>query len=166
MPDHVVDTNVLLIASAADPSSPFSDSDVPPELQLLVFEWVAALRADAGRTMVWDSLFTIYQEYRHQLTEQDYGLQVVNEKMETARYVELEHDAHGDAVVPDTFGGFDRSDQKFLATVLGDGGASSLVNASDTDWLGIEYELVMSGIVVEHLLEEWLRAKYTAKKGS
>jgi hypothetical protein len=60
MADHVVDTNVLLVASARDSSSPFDDTHVPAEEQQAVFEWLAAFRADDGRRLVMDARFAIY----------------------------------------------------------------------------------------------------------
>lgn len=166
MPDHIVDTNVLLVASAAHPFSPFGDSDLPPELQERVFEWLAGLRADPARQMVWDTMWKIYDEYRNKLTEQDYGLQVVSEKMASARFVEVSYDGDGIAIVPAAFACFDPSDRKFVAALLADGGQSTLVNATDTDWLEIENEIGAAGRTVEHLLEQWLRAKYKEKVGT
>ncbi|MEI8360322.1 MAG: hypothetical protein WCH13_17780, partial [Deltaproteobacteria bacterium] len=62
MTGHVIDTNVLLVASAAEPYSPFDDSHVPPTEQLAVLDWLAAFRADESREIVIDDLFRIYQE--------------------------------------------------------------------------------------------------------
>jgi hypothetical protein len=130
-----------------------------------VFEWLAEFRRDDGRTMVWDDLWTIYDEYRNKLTDQDFGLLVVRDKMASARFVGIEFEADGSALVPAAFSGFDRSDRKFLATLLADVGRSTLVNATDTDWLAIEEPLEMAGVQVEHLLEDWLRTKQKYKGG-
>ncbi|MBI2565610.1 MAG: hypothetical protein HYV63_01080 [Candidatus Schekmanbacteria bacterium] len=165
MADHIIDTNVLLVASAAHPHSPFGDSDLPRELQEAVFEWLAAFRRDSARTMVWDELWRIYDEYRRKLTDQDYGLQVVTEKMATARFVAVGYDGDGAAVLPAGFAAFDPSDRKFLAALLADGGASTLVNATDTDWLEIEAEIAAAGRTVQHLVEDWLRVKYAENTG-
>lgn len=165
MPDHVVDTNVLLVASAAHPFSPFDDSGLAPEYQNRVFEWLRTLRADPARQMVWDTQWTIYKEYRNRLTDQDYGLQVVREKMTQARFVDVEFDEAGAAVVPEVFHGFDPSDRKFLAVLLGDPHGSTLVNATDTDWLYVEQELADAGVSVEHVIEDWLRAKCAERDG-
>ena len=164
MADHVVDTNVLLVASSAHPFSPFGDSDLPAELQEQVFEWLAAFRADASRQMVWDDLFRIYDEYRNQLSDQDYGMLVVNEKMATAHFVPVDYDDNGHGVVPASFADFDPSDRKFLAALLNAPSNTSLVNATDTDWLQIEAELNTAGAKVEHILEAWLRDKFEAKE--
>lgn len=164
--DHVIDTNVLLVASAADPFSPFGDSDLPRELQEQVFEWLVAFRGDQTRQMVWDTLWRIYEEYRHRMTDQDYGLQVVAEKMASARFIDVDYDANHVAVVPAEYDCFDPSDRKFLAVLLADEGRCSLVNATDTDWLDIEDEIVREGREVVHLLEDWLRAKYANRSGA
>jgi len=163
MADHIVDTNVLLVASAAHPYSPFADSDLPLEQQQVVLDWLAAFREDASGRMVWDTCWKIHQEYRNKLTDQDFGLLVVTEKMASARFVEVSYDSTGAAIVPAEFGDFDRSDRKLLASLLADGGQSSLVNATDTDWLEIEDRLLARGLRLELLLERWLRAKYAEK---
>jgi hypothetical protein len=160
MPDFILDTNVLLVASAADPSSPFDDTHVPPQETEIVFEWLAAFRSDTSQRMVWDEAWAIYAEYRHKLSDQDYGLRVLAEKMATARFVPIELDDDGSAKVPEEFRGFDRSDRKFLAVALADTHRSAIVNASDTDWLQIEREIHDEGVEVIHLIERWLRESY------
>lgn len=164
MADHILDTNVLIVASAADPTSRFSDSDLPLHLQQQVFEWLAALRADETRRLVWDDAFNIYDEYRNKLTDQDYGLQVIRAKMISARFINIELDNDGIATVPNEFSSFDPSDRKFLAVLLADNHHSTMVNATDTDWLEIEAALENQGHTVEHLVEPWLRAKFAEKQ--
>ncbi|NJL29100.1 MAG: hypothetical protein HC897_15055 [Thermoanaerobaculia bacterium] len=164
MADHIIDTNVLLVASAANSASPFTDSDLPGELQTHVLNWLTAFRLDTTRAMVWDTTWTIYSEYRRKLTDQDYGLQVVHEKLDSARFVAIELDDDSNATVPVEFSSFDRSDRKFLAVLLADEEKSTLINATDTDWLEIEDDLRAAGVTVEHLLEDWLRTKRAEKK--
>ena len=158
MSDHVVDTNVLLVASAAHPYSPFDETHVPIAEQRVVFEWLAVFRTDTQRKLVLDDLFAIYKEYRNKLSDQDFGLQVVHEKMQELRQVDLAWDANGHAVVPFAFGAFDPSDRKLLAAALTDPATISIVNAADSDWLEIEAELATAGVTVVHVLEAWLRA--------
>lgn len=162
MTDHVIDTNVLLVASAAHPFSPFDDTHVPIAEQQAVLDWLADFRADAGRRLVLDDLFRIYEEYRHQLTEQDYGLQVIHEKMQALRIVALAWDEDGHARVPEAFARFDPSDRKLLAAALTDPATISIVNATDSDWLQIEDELAAAGVSVLHVLEAWLRRRVAA----
>lgn len=163
MTDHVIDTNVLLVASAAHPYSPFDDTHVPCAEQTRVFNWLVAFRADE-RAVVVDDVLRIYAEYRNKLTDQDYGLQVIHEKMSRMspaqfRQVTVEYGADGTAVVPVEFAALDRSDRKFLAAVLADGGRSTIVNAADSDWFAIEAECRKHGVVVEQIIDEWLRAQ-------
>ncbi len=157
MSDHVVDTNVLLVASAVHPYSPFDDTHVPITEQRTVFDWLTEFRADTQRQMVLDDLFKIYEEYRNKLSDQDFGLQVIHEKMQAVRQVNLAWDGNGHAVVPVAFGAFDPSDRKFLAAALTDPATISIVNAADSDWLEIEAELATAGVTVVHVLGAWLR---------
>lgn len=157
MKDHVVDTNVLLVASAAHPYSPFDDTHVPDAGQKQVFEWLKAFHGDCGRHLVLDDRLKIYEEYRNKLTDQDYGLQVVKEKMQMLRFAEIAWDGEM-AVVPEAFRQFDPSDRKLLAAALTDPSGISIVNAADTDWLEIEEALAAAGIEVVHIIESWLRA--------
>jgi len=49
MADHVVDTNVLIVASAADPGSPFEATHVPPKERQIVLAWLKEFRGDKDR---------------------------------------------------------------------------------------------------------------------
>jgi hypothetical protein len=155
--DCVVDTNVLLVASAHDLDSPFGESHLLTDERALVFEWLASFRADSSRRLVLDDFFEIYDEYRNKLTDQDYGLQVVHEKMQTFRSVELSWVDPGHASVPEAFRNFDSSDKELLAAALTDPKTIAIVNATDTDWLEIEAELAAAGVTVIHVIENWLR---------
>ena len=161
--DVVIDTNVLLVASAAHPYSPFSETHVPVELRERVFDWLAEFRADAGSLLALDMAMEIYREYRNRLTDQDYGLQVVHERMATARLVEIGFDGDGWALVPGVCDGLDRSDRKFLAVALDDPTTISIVNAADTDWLEISECLAATGARVVQLLPDWLADQHEGK---
>jgi hypothetical protein len=164
VPDHVVDTNVLLVASAADPYSPFSDSHVPVDEQLRVLDWLMAFSQDDDRRLVLDDLVAIYVEYRHKLNEQDVGLQVIHAKMQAHRTAVLTWDANDHAVVPADLQVCDPSDRKFLAAALTDTDGISIVNATDSDWIEIEDALKAAGVVVDHVIEAWLRT-WMARRG-
>jgi hypothetical protein len=157
MADCIIDTNVLLVASAAHPYSPFDDTHVAAMERQIVFDWLAAFRND-DRCLVLDRMFKIYEEYQNQMTGQVYGLQVIHEKMQTAfRQVDIHYLADCMAEVPAEFDALDRSDRKFLAVALADEGHSTVVNATDTDWFAIEEECDAHAVVVEQLIEAWLR---------
>ena len=175
---HVVDTNVLIVASGEHPESPFSSANHPvahPEYAEQVYDWVNELEASPER-MVLDSDDVIHGEYRNKLTEQDYGLLVLREKMERGQvdYVGLVwEEGPGNpepvAVLQGNLSAVihDRSDRKMVAaciTARADYGQTSIVNACDTDWIDWEENLQQEGIVVIQLIEEWVRAKWLEKQ--
>lgn len=170
MADYVIDTNVLCCASAADAASPFDDADhIPEPDRLLVLDWLGAFHADPSRTLVIDEGWEIYEEYRNKLTDQDYGLLVIRDKLASALFVPIEHDSDGYGVVPDDLAALDASDRKLAAAavaaaVYGEHGGSVIANATDTDWLDVEAALRGHRVTVEQILAAWCRAKYEAKK--
>lgn len=166
--DHVLDTNVLLVASASDPSSPFKDSaHVPPAEQRAVLEWLREFRRDRARHLVLDSQQEVMREYKNKLKKNDYGYQVFIEKLQTARFHRIELDEDGSARLPEPLQTEvkDRSDRKFVAVVLADDRESSLVNACDTDWYDCEAALMQAGVNVEQIIDGWCRAKHAEKHG-
>jgi len=163
MDDHVIDTNVLLVASAAHPFSPFSDSHVPPEHRETVLDWLVAFRGDSGRKLVLDMTMEIYQEYRNKLGDQDLGLQVIHERMADAEWVEISLDANGHGVVPAALSSLDRSDRKLAAAALAAPRPTTIVNCADSDWLDTEEGCNAAGVRVQHLLEAWLRSTHAAR---
>jgi hypothetical protein len=80
---HVIDTNVMLVASAAHETSPFAPDATPVEeaaLRQKVLDWLIAFEG-SDRQMVIDWGWVIVDEYkginrRDKLTDQDYALQV------------------------------------------------------------------------------------------
>ena len=104
MTDCIIDTNVLLVASALDPTSPFDDSEhVSPEAKQKVFDWLKEFRDDAGRSLVLDQTFRIWDEYHNKLSRgQDYGSHVVTDKLQRSavRFHEIEFDADGHGCFP------------------------------------------------------------------
>jgi len=166
MPDYVIDTNVLIIASAADSASPFVDTALPAQEAERVLAWVARFRVDNAAGMVWDQGFKLFDEYRKKLTGTDYGIRMLQHKLDTCRFrfVEVPYDDDGYGVIPERYHDFDRSDRSALAVLLAERGAATLVNAVDTDWLKIERQLREDGIPFEHIVESWLRAKHAEKE--
>lgn len=158
MEDYIIDTNVLLLASAIDPGSPFKDSDhVSEDHQQEVLNWLIEFRKDGQRKIVLDKSFKIWDEYHNKLTRgRDFGALVMADKLQSARFVEIEFDVYGHARVPAYLEKIDRSDRKFVAVALKDlfeEGLSSIVNAADSDWRECEEELNRAGITVKHLIK-------------
>jgi hypothetical protein len=168
--DHIIDTNVLLVASAKDPNSPFEDSDVPAEQQQAVLDWLMDFQKDGQRKMVLDQSFKIWDEYHNKMIRgKDLGSLVVAEKLQFARFVGISYDEHGDGCLPAELEKVvhDRSDRKFVAVAVNDlaqGGKSTIVNAVDSDWFDWEDALKPHGITVRHLIDDLYRG-WQRKRG-
>lgn len=171
---RVVDTNVLIVASAADRGSPFPAKGTPVEeaaLRSRVLDWLDEFEHDPERHAVLDWDWHICGEYQNKLTEQDYGwlaLMGKKDRNEVA-WVGLEVDQNGHAVLPAVLAlsVTDLDDRKMVAAVMAatvHGLLCKLTNACDTDWLDCEQALKSAAIETEQLLEEWLRAKWSAMR--
>jgi hypothetical protein len=152
MADQLVDTNVLIVGSAAvEPG--YGDVSVSADDIDTVFCWLAAFRDDAARKLVLDDAWKIYDEYHHKLNGQHFGLQVVHHKLqECLRTMQVAYDADGHGVVPAALAAIDNSDKKFVAAALNDPTNIHIVNAADSDWRQQAQALLAHGIVVVELL--------------
>lgn len=166
MADFSVDTNVLVVSSTAEEISPSLAADhVPPEEAYKVFEWLRQFRKnDDGIILDYNNL--IMREYRNRLTEQDYGLKVILEKLtqnKTKSFM-LSLDENGNAILPPELQSVsDLSDRKFVAVIIADRCRSTLVNACDTDWYDCREELQKYGIEVIQLLDDWCTIQWNRK---
>jgi len=172
---RVVDTNVLIVASAADEGSVFKPDATPVQeaaYRKKVLDWLVDFEQDPGRHVVLDWNWSICGEYQKKLTEQDYGWLVILAKQDRneVAWVGINEDQDGNAVLPPELAEAvtDLADRKMVAAALAaqeDGHENRLVNACDTDWLDCEQALINAGIKSEHLLEhEWLRPKWQSMK--
>ena len=172
---RLVDTNVLIVASAADAGSPFRAEGTPVEdaaLRQRVFDWLEAFEADPARHAVLDAGWQVCGEYGHKLSEQDYGWLVMMHKIDHNEvvWVDVQPDADGNAVLPPALASAvtDLADRKMVAAALAAlelGSACQLTNASDTDWLDCQKALRAVGLEVENLLNDWLVARWHTKHG-
>ncbi len=177
---HVIDTNVLLVASAAHDASPFAPDATPVEEAVLrkkVLDWLIEFDS-SGRHIVLDWKWIIVDEYKgvnrphNKLTEQDYGLQVVLHKFTTGQSYGflLDLDRHGHAIIANQNLDpviNDREDRKMVAAVLASGcknGGCNLVNSCDTDWYDWKTVLDSEGVEVHQLIPEWCYPKWQAKQ--
>lgn len=170
---YVVDTNVLIAASAADPVHPKDIDATPPDpaLRLLVWQWLDAFQSGASR-MILDLAGQIYTEYTRKLGFNDFGVQVVIHKWSTAAVdnVAIDYDENGNGVLPATLVGVihDEADKKMVAAALAahaDFGEGCVAFAGDTDWHDWEEDLVKHQILLEPIIEAWSRQKHAEKKG-
>lgn len=167
----MVDTNVLIAASASDPAHP-KDVDATPDdpaLRREIWTWLDEFQRSDSR-LVLDREGQIYDEYTHKLGFNDFGRQVVMYKWSTAACdpVFVAYDPNGHAVLPDTLAPVihDLDDRKMVAAALAsrdDFGEGCIAFAGDTDWHDWEDALDNHGIVLEPIIEAWSREKYAQK---
>ncbi|MHB8764695.1 MAG: hypothetical protein ACYDA8_10235 [Deferrisomatales bacterium] len=169
---YVVDTNVLIAASAVEAGSPVARDATPrePALRQRVHDWLTTFEVAETR-MVLDGAGKIYEEYGNKLGFNDYGIQLVIHKMSTAAVdlVEVLYDRDGHGVLEPSLASVihDRADRKLVAAALAANslfGACAIANAGDTDWYDWHDALTAAGVAVEQLLPEWSRQKWQAKR--
>ncbi|MDF2864758.1 MAG: hypothetical protein K0S02_5030 [Achromobacter mucicolens] len=169
---YVVDTNVLIAASAADPEHPKDIDATPddPELRWKVWEWLAEFQHGDSR-MILDGEGKIFEEYTNKLGFNDFGRQVVMHKWSTVAVdnVEVAYDDNGDGVLPATLTPVvhDGADRKMVAAAIASHalfGEGYVAFAGDTDWHGWEEALARHNVLLEPIIEEWSREKYAEKQ--
>ncbi len=168
---YVVDTNVLIAASAADPVHPTDIDATPadPELRMRVWAWLDAFQQSDSR-LVLDGEGGIYAEYNHKLGFNDFGIQVVMHKWSTAAVdnVPVDYDASG-GVLPASLQAVvhDLADRKMVAAALASHaafGEGCVAFAGDTDWHDWETALLAHQVWLEPIIEDWSRQRYAEKQ--
>lgn len=171
MISHAIDTNVLLVASAFDRTSPFGDTSAPLEVREAAFEWLSGFSHARDRYLLLDDQEAIQGEYRSRLgrrAPQDFGYRVLVDKITKgqAHFIPIKVDRDGNAILPDPLQAavHDRSDRKFVAVCLSFESESTLVNATDTDWYDAESALRDAGVRLEQIAEHWCRDEWKRKQ--
>ncbi|HFS0969408.1 TPA: hypothetical protein ACHY2P_006456 [Pseudomonas aeruginosa] len=168
---YVVDTNVLIAASAADPVLP-SDIDATPRdpaLRMVIWTWLDNFQQSDSR-LVLDGEGQIYEEYNHKLGFNDFGIQVVMHKWSTAAVdnVTVEYDENGEVLPPALQAVVhDLADRKMVAAALSshmEFGEGCVAFAGDTDWHDWETELENHQVLLEPIIEAWSRQKHAEKQ--
>ena len=168
----MVDTNVLIAASAADPVNPKDIDATPPEpaLRMQVWNWLTQFEQSDCR-LVLDGAGEIYNEYRRKLGGNDFGIQVVIHKWSTAEVdvVPVDYDPDGAGVLPAVLSPVihDAADRKMVAAALAAHilfGEGCVAFAGDTDWHDWEADLARHDVLLEPIIEAWSRKKHAEKK--
>lgn len=169
---YIVDTNVLIAASAADPTHPKDIDATPsdPKLRMRVWQWLSDFQGSTSR-MVLDSANGIYDEYNKKLGFNDFGIQVVMHKWSTAAVdnVDVTYDEHGHGILqpPLHVVIHDDADKKMVAAALDSHrryGEGCVAFAGDTDWHDWEGDLLASSVLLEPIIEDWSRQKHAEKQ--
>lgn len=169
---YVVDTNVLIAASAGDPVTPKNIDATPPDpaLRYRVWQWLNDFQTSSSR-LVLDLEGRICGEYQRKLGFNDFGIQVVLHKWSTAAVdnVEVQYDADGYGILqpPLAMVVHDNDDKKIVAAALDalsrhDEGCIAF--AGDTDWHDWEPDLLAAGLLLEPIIEDWSRQKHADKQ--
>jgi hypothetical protein len=172
----LVDTNVMLAASAISELSNVATRAMPREIQLreLVYEWLTTFDLSDDR-IVLDEVGLVQAEYErnmpHNWREQEYGLRVLQSKIDRMQV---------DYVLIDTIEGngehiamlepahelivADREDRKWVACALAAlvllGESPPIVYGAETDWHLAKAQLEAIGICFQPLLPlDWYLAK-------
>jgi hypothetical protein len=168
----VVDTNVLIAASAADPVHPKDIDATPndPVQRMQVWEWLNNFQNSSSR-MVLDSAGGIYDEYTKKLGFNDFGVQVVMHKWSSAAVdnVHVDYDEHGHGILhpPLLSVIHDDADKKMVAAALDahkQYGEGCIAFAGDTDWHDWEHDLLTNHVLLEPIIESWSRKKHAEKQ--
>lgn len=162
-----MDTNVLLVASAADEGLALRGGLHPIEeaaLREQVLHWLHGFESDPTRQVVLDYGWDICAEYQNKLGEQDYGWLALMAKRDLAKvvWVGLEHDANGHALLAPAMAEAvtDLADRKIvaagLAAIAAGHPARSPTPATPTGWTA-SAPMEAAGLYVEHLLPTGFR---------
>ena len=169
---YIVDTKVLIAASAADPTHTKDIDATPadPKLRMEIWQWLSDFQSSTSR-MVLDSANGIYDEYNKKLGFNDFGIQVVMHKWSTAAVdnVDVAYDEHGHGVLqlPLLAVIHDDADKKMVAAALDSHrqyGEGCVAFAGDTDWHDWEADLLASSVLLEPIIEDWSRQKHAEKQ--
>lgn len=175
---YVVDTNVLIAASAAMARRrgvtllPHHREVSPPDpaLQEQVLCWLEGFAASPAH-LVLDVAGAINVEYHHKLDFHDYGIEVVMAKLyrDEVDRVQVDYDRDGAGILPQPLDEVvhDLADRKMVAAALLAlclPGSSAIVFAGDTDWHDWESELTRTGLILLPLIPDWSRTRHAQKQ--
>lgn len=176
---YLVDTNVMLAASAVQELSNLAIRAMPREIELreMIYEWLAAFD-QSDRCIVLDEAGLVRDEYERNMPfnmrGQEYGMQVLQSKLDRnlVKHVPInsleangEHiavlDPAHEVLVPD------REDRKWVACALAARilfeQVPPIVYGAETDWFIAEKQLMEIGLSFKRLLpHEWYTSRVCA----
>ena len=176
---YLVDTNVMLAASAVFELSNLAVRAMPQEIDLreVIYEWLADFD-QSDRRIVLDEAGLVRDEYERNmpfnLREQEYGMQVLQHKLDRnlADYVPIDSlEANGEhiAVLDPAHEELvtDREDRKWVACALAAqilfGQVPPIVYGAETDWFIAEAQLRGIGLCFQRLLpDDWYASRVRA----
>lgn len=175
----IVDTNVMLAASAVHELSNLAVRAMPQEIELreMIYEWLADFD-QSDRRIVLDEEGLVRDEYERNMPfnmrEQEYGMQVLQNKLDRnlAEYVPIDSlKANGEhiAVLDPAHEVLvtDREDRKWVACALAAkilfDQMPPIVYGAETDWFIAEPQLMCIGLCFQRLLpDDWYNERGAA----
>jgi hypothetical protein len=176
---YLVDTNVMLAASAVSELSKLAVRAMPQEIELraMIYEWLADFDKSDQR-IVLDEEGLVCAEYErnmpHNWREQEYGMWVLQSKIDRMQVIQvpivsLEANGERIAVLDPAHEALvaDREDRKWVACALAAqilfDQLPPIVYGAETDWFIAEAQLRAIGLCFQRLLpDDW----YTSKVGA
>ena len=173
---YLVDTNVMMAASAVRELSNLATFAMPQEIELReqVFMWLADFD-QSDRRLVLDDVGLVRDEYERNMPynwrDQEYGMQVLQSKLDRNQAVHVPIDSvegNGEhiAVLEPAHEGLvtDREDRKWVACALATqilfDHVPPIVYGAETDWFLAEAQLKAIGLCFQRLLPDaWYAAK-------
>lgn len=169
---YVVDTNILIAASAVDLNHPLYNDATPddPLLREEVRAWLLEFKSGSSR-LVLDGQEGILDEYKKKLSYGDLGRQVVLHKLSVGAvdlvHVEYDGDGHGVLDEPLAVVIHDLADRKMVAAAIDAifmHKECTVAFAGDTDWHDWEAVLQSHQVMLEPIIETWSRQKHAEKQ--
>ncbi len=169
---YIVDTNVLIAASAG---APYREKDIDatpedPAVREQVWRWLNEFQQGPSR-MVLDKMSKIFEEYGKKVGFNDYGIQVVMSKWSTGAVdcVSVDYDNNGHGVLKKELADVvhDLDDRKMVAAAVASHkvyGEGCVAFAGDTDWHDWEDTLDKHDVLLEPIIEDWSRQKHREKQ--
>lgn len=179
MARFLIDTNVMLAASAVLELSNVAVRAMPQEVELreMIYEWLVKFDRSDDR-IVLDDVGLVRDEYERNMPynwrEQEYGMMVLQSKIDRMQTddVPIESlEANGEHIaVLDPAHDLlvtDREDRKWVACSLAAqilfGEAPPIVYGAETDWFIAEEQLISIGLCFQRLLpDDWYTSRIAA----
>lgn len=176
---YLVDTNVMLAASAISELSNVATRAMPREIELreIIYEWLVAFDQSDDR-IVLDDVGLVLDEYDrnmpHNWREQEYGMMVLQSKIDRMQVHDVPIEslkANGEhiAVLDPAHEGLvtDREDRKWVACALAAqillDEVPPIVYGAETDWFVAEEQLKGIGLCFQRLLPaDWYTSRVAA----
>jgi len=162
MPNVVVDTNVWATAGKS-----IAEVETSEEADCIEHctDWIAEF-LDGDYRLIVDSIGKVIDEYQYYILPGRFPESELNrlysELWGRLEYVDIEFDAAGHAVLPESVSFHDPADRKFVALALACDPYAPIFNAADTDWAKEREQLAEQGLTIYELCPDYIHLRMSA----